>query len=176
MPHSIQSLAQLIYNEVMDTKDIRAVQMLGIKGITKILHDNKYGLDLWKDPDSLVPNRCWNPTLYHCIWNTLDATLALRDKLGRMHFNVLSKSFDFCRCLYGGEYSHLVVLIMFICQDCGHCPVFDLDWWVAKGAKTGGWYCAHCGARCCTDPMNGAVAIYLKGCPELSFVIPAGKL
>ena len=60
MPHRTQSLAQLIYNEVMDTKDdkaIRAVQMLGTKGITKILHDNKYGLDPGKDPDSLVPNR-----------------------------------------------------------------------------------------------------------------------
>ena len=98
MPHRTQSLAGLIYCQVMDTKDdeaIRAVQMLGIKGIAKILHDNKYGLDPGKDPDSLVPDRCWNPALCRCIWNTLDATLALRDKLGRMHFNVLSKSLDF---------------------------------------------------------------------------------
>ena len=72
--------------------------------------------------------------------------------------------------LYGWEYSQLVILIMFVCQGNGHCPVFDFDWWVVKRAKTGGWYCAHCGSRYCADPMDGAVAIFLKGHPEVSFI------
>ena len=74
--------------------------MLGPKGIHRILHDNKYVLGPNKPPESILKGHMWNATLCHCIWNTLDSTLSLRDKLGKMHFNVLSKSVDFCRCFY----------------------------------------------------------------------------
>ena len=43
MPHRIQSLANSIYKDVMDTKEpaaIQAAEMLGPKGIHKILQNN----------------------------------------------------------------------------------------------------------------------------------------
>ena len=139
--HRIQSLANMIYKEVMDTKEpeaMQAAEKLGPKGIHRILHDNKYGFGPSKTLESLLTGHPWNATLCHCIWSTLDATLSLRDELGKIHFKVLSKSLDFCRCLYVVEYSRLAILIVYVCQGCGHCPVFDFDWWVLKGATTGG--------------------------------------
>ena len=92
---------------------------------------------------------------------------------GQAGKNELQCAIQECRLLplllYGWEYSQLVILIMFVCQGNGHCPVFDFDWWVVKRAKTGGWYCAHCGSRYCADPMNGAVAIYFEGSSRAQF-------
>ena len=102
----------------MDTKEpaaIQAAEILGPKGIHRILQNNKYGLGPNIAPENLFKGRAWTATLCHCIWGNLDATLALRDKLGKMHFNVLSTSVDFCLCLYGGKYFRVVILAMFVC-------------------------------------------------------------
>ena len=46
MPHRIQTLANIIYKEVMDTKEpeaMQAAELLGVRSIHKFLQDNKYG-------------------------------------------------------------------------------------------------------------------------------------
>ena len=94
--------------------------------------------------------------------------------------NVFTKGFEFVWILYGSQYSGLVVLMLFVCQNCACCTVFDYDWIVVKGQKLRGWYCAKCGRKCCQDPMNGAIAVHVRGRAELSFItrldIPTGSL
>ena len=82
-----------------------------------------------------------------------------REKLGEDRFNVVSRSLEFCRVVYGSQYTKLVILILYVCQDCGHAPAFDFDWWCISSGALKGWYCAQCGCRFIQDPMAEVLAI-----------------
>ena len=101
------------------------------------------------------------------------------EKFGKQNYSVLFKSLEFCRILYGSEYSKLVILIFFVCQCCGFSPAHDFDWWFIAKGNLKGWYCGKCGCNCVSNFIAGAVAILHKACRDLCvmtrIVIPTGK-
>ena len=103
-----------------------------------------------------------------------------KTQLGEDRFQVVSKGLEFCRVVYGSDYSKIVVLVMYVCKECGCTPACDFDWWCIGGnGRLEGWYCAHCGSRFEQDPMAGALVVLHRERRDLSFIrkmeIPNGK-
>ena len=179
-PSSRHALVAQTWKGIMkgDSASQQAVQILGKSCIAIILDVNQYGLR--SNPlDGHLPHANRTRHLYDCMWNVLNVTLEAREKLGKDRYNVVSKSLEFCRVIYGSQYSKLVILILYVCQDCGHAPAHDFDWWCIAGGDLKGWYCAKCGCKFGTDPMSGALVVLHREHRELSFTrkieIPKGK-
>ena len=115
-----------------------ARQILTKDGIAAILDENQYGLRASPLAGHLHEN-LQTRHVYHSIWNILEGIMQAREKLGEDRFNVVSRSLEFCRVVYGSQYTKLVILILYVCQDCGHAPAFDFDWWCIASGALKGW-------------------------------------
>ena len=94
-----------------------------------------------------------------------------KTKLGDARFHVISKGLEFCRVVYGSDYSKIFILVVYVCKRCGCAPACDFDWWCVGGhGKLRGWYCACCGERFEQDLMPGTIVVYRGERHDLSFV------
>ena len=96
------------------------------------------------------------------MWNAMEGTLKAKSKNGEQKFIVLSKRLEFCRVVYGSDYSKVVVFFLFGCQQYGFSPAHDFPWLLIAKGKLKGWYCAHCGCGYIQNPMACALAIFYK--------------
>ena len=97
-------------------------------------------------------------------------TIEAKTKLGEARFHVLSKGLEFCRVVYGSDYSKIVILVVYVCRHCGCAPACDFDWWRVGGSgKLKGWYSACCGEKYEQDLMSGVLVVYRRERRDLSF-------
>ena len=78
-----QSLAKDIMKKVKQSYDNAAkaaADMLGLEGIACILRENECGIGQQTGPENLR----LNPLLFNCIWLTMQATLLMRERFGRL--------------------------------------------------------------------------------------------
>ena len=115
-----QQIAARIYNEIMErgNDDNRyAVRLLLQVGIQSILDDNRFGFRpqgtiLGGRLDLTVQTR----NLHDRIWNVMEAALRATYKFVEQPINILSRGLDFCRVLYGLDFTDLLILIFCLCQ------------------------------------------------------------
>ena len=146
-----QQIAVRIYNEIMErgSDDNRyAVRLLLQVGIQSILDDNRFGFR----PQGTILEGRLDPTvqtrnLHDRIWNVMEAALRATYKFVEQPINILSRGLDFCRVLYGLDFTDLSILIFCLCKKCGYCPITDFDGWVIANGRLKGWYCVHCGFK-----------------------------
>ena len=72
--------------------------------------------------------------------------LVIKQRVGQARMNVMTKSLEFVRVIYGGPGSKLVIVVLYVCQVCGWAPKYDYDYYLVPG-KGGSqiWCCAHFG-------------------------------
>ena len=57
--------------------------------------------------------------------------------------SVMTTGMEFVRVVYGTPSTMLMIIITYVCRECGHCPKYDYDWVLSKCNKESGWYCAR---------------------------------
>ena len=56
-----------------------------------------------------------------------EATMYAKTKLGEARFDVLSKGLEFCRVVYGSDYTEIFIRVVYVCRHCGCAPACDFD-------------------------------------------------
>ena len=78
-----------------------------------ILDENQFGLR--KRPlGNHLPEKLQTPHVTRCIYKCFEATMEAKTKLGDARFHVISKGLEFCRVVYGSDYSKIVILVVYV--------------------------------------------------------------
>ena len=89
--------------------------------------------------------------------------ITMKKTIWAARINVMTKGMEFVRVVYGSIRTKLMVVIMYVCQECGYCFKYDYDDYVLeKRGQASGWYCSCCGGRCDKAMMHGAVGVRIK--------------
>ena len=83
-----------------------------------------------------------NPYIKASIAEYAATILTIKQEICDARMNIMTKSLEFLRVLYGGPGSDIGFIIMYHCQGCGWAPRYDYDYFVIPGSKTSkqaGW-------------------------------------
>ena len=88
---------------------------------------------------------------------------------------------EFARCVYGTPGTACQVIIAYLCQECGHLPYHDYDYFVVKKAgKLSGWFCAYCRGQYDRSKMQGLLSVIDRTATKNSVVVricmPSGRM
>jgi hypothetical protein len=88
---------------------------------------------------------------------------------------VISKSTEFCRCVYGTKDTVIRIVMAYVCDKCEFMPECDFDYTVVtKCGQLSGWFCSKCGGNYETRLMRGVLAIANSEEPSASVVLMIG--
>ena len=175
-PPSMHTISFNVYKRIEKEASPEAkkiVRAIGPSGFTKMctaLASGSQTLDMDKLPPGSLPT----------MQQAIAAPLNIRRQIGEAKLAVISRTTEFCRCIYGDVRTPVAVYIGFVCQECLTMPEVDYDYFVVTGCgQKSGWYCWK-GHRYCKQTMLGVLIIRSReerdGGTVFRVQMPSGKV
>ena len=125
-PEENDQLWQRSLQEVMDSDNAatgKAAEISGFGAITGIIREQVVGVKTKMDvADNGFPEELEASIAQYCT-----VLINIKQRIGRQRFNILPKSMEFIRLIYGGPGSMVHIFVMFVCQHCDYAPKYDYD-------------------------------------------------
>ena len=77
------------------------------------------------------------PEFMRClVYEAALGIVQMKQTIGAAHMNFMTKCMEFVMVVYGTPRTQLMVIIMYVCQECGWCPRYDYDYFVVTKCGT----------------------------------------
>ena len=106
-----------------------AVHKLEPTVISSIVKDLTAGMKMFFD----LTEAELHPGLEYSITKYCQMMLMMKQWIRQDRMNVMTKSLEFVRILYGVPGSKTVIVVLHVCQACGRAPKYDYDYFVVPG-------------------------------------------